>query len=182
MSDELRSLIKHILTWVLYASAGLGALAYGLFLQTRRRLQTFKEKQGMIPHAVALNPLDVLEQKLYGVESLRGLAIVVMLVGFLFWPLLFLGVLLFFFQTNAWKSTQHALFALARDHPEYKLAQQKSNDALEDTIRVEQHYLEQRGKLWQRVFAITMAVALVIAICLLFITVNWFSAVSPVTS
>ena len=90
------------------------------------------------------------------------------------------GVLLFFFQTNAWKSTQHALFALARDHPEYKLAQQKSNDALEQTIRAQQHYLEQRGKLWQRIFAITMGVAMVFAICLLFLNMSsWASTVTP---
>jgi hypothetical protein len=167
MSSELQSLIKHILTWILYASAGFGALAYALFLRTRRDLRTFKETNGLIARAPSLNPRDVLEQKLHGVEALRGLAIVVMLVGFLVWPLLFLGVLLFFFQTNAWKSAQRDLVALDRDHPEYAQAQQKLTDALGATEKVERQELERRGSKWQRTFAITMGIALLFAACLL---------------
>lgn len=180
MSSESRSLIQHILTWLLYASAGFGALAYGLFLRTRRSLRTFEESHGLVSDAGAFNPRDLLLRKLHGIEALRGLAIVGMLIGFLFWPVLFLGVLLFFFQTNAWKSTQRDLVVLDRDHPEYKLAQQKQVDALGETEKAARKNLESRGSMWQRVFAITMAVALVFAICLLILLMtSWNSTGVP---
>lgn len=176
MSSELRSLIQHVLTGVLYASAGFGALAYGLFLRTRRGLQAFEESHGLVSNTGVFNPRDLLLQKLHGIEALRGLAIVLMLVGFLFWPLLILGVLLFFFQTNAWKSTQHNLFTLDRDQPEYKLARQKLEDALGQIEKAARKNFESRGSMWQRTFAITMAVALVFAIGLLILFMtSWTS-------
>lgn len=180
MGSVTRNFIEHILTWVLYASAGFGALAYALFLRTRRDLRTFKEMHGLFS-AATLNPRDVLEQKLHGVEALRGLAIVIMLVGFLFWPLLILGVLLFFFQTNAWKSTQRDLFVLDRYHPEYKQVYQQRIDALGEGDRARRQQLEDRGRAWQRVFAITMGIALIVACGLLAISVNWFSTAAPPT-
>lgn len=182
MDSELRSLTERILTWVLYASAGCGALAYGLFLRTKRNLRTFEAVQGLVGAAAAFNPRDVLLRKLHGVEALRGLAIVVMLIGFLYWPVLFIGVLLFFFQTNAWKNTQRDLFILDRDHPEHKLAQQKLVDALGEAAKAQRRLLEDRSRLWQRVFAITMGIALIVACGLLFVSVDWFSPVTPLTT
>ena len=165
---------------VLYASAGFGALAYALFLRTRRSLRTFEESHGLVSDAATFNPRDLLLRKLHGIEALRGLAIVVMLVGFLFWPLLILGVLLFFFQTNAWKSTQQNLFTLERDQPEHKLARQKLEDALGETDKAARKNLENRGSMWQRIFAITMVVALVFAISLLILLMtSWASTSIP---
>jgi len=182
MDSELRSLMKHILTWALYASAGFGALAYALFLRTRRDLKTFQELHGLAASTATLNPREALERKLQGIEALRGLAIVTMLIGFLYWPVLFIGVLLFFFQTNAWKSTQRDLFAMDRDHPEYKQAHQQRIDALGEAERRGRTRLERRGAQWQRVFAITMGIALLVACGLLFVSVDWFSPVTPLTT
>lgn len=173
MDSELRKSLLHILTWLLYAAAGFGALSYGFFLRTKRSLRTFEEMHGLLS-SMTLNPRDVLLQKQHGIEALRGLAIVIMLVGFLFWPLLILGVFLFFFQTNAWKSTQRDLFSLDRDHPEHKSAQLQHLAALGAEERTERQRLERRGSMWQRVFAITMGLALIIACSLLTISVSWF--------
>ncbi len=179
MDSQLRSSIEHILQWLLYASAGFGALAYALFLRTGRDARTFSETHGLLD-ATQLNPRDVLEQKLRGVEALRGLAIVVMLIGFLFWPLLILGVLLFFFQTNAWKSTQSNLVALDRDQPEYQQAQRLRLGTLSAAARSEHQRLESNGSRWQRVFAVTMAIALVLAVFLLVLYMtNGHSAAAP---
>lgn len=180
MASDVKTLAQDWLTWVLYASAGFGALAYGIFLRTKRSLRTFEERHGLLSRG-ALNPREVLLQKQHGIEALRGLAIVVMLVGFLFWPLLILGVMLFFFQTNAWKSTQRDLFLLDRDHPEHMLAQRKLADALGEGDRARRQQLEERGSTWQRVFAITMGIALIVACGLLAISVNWFSTAAPPT-
>jgi hypothetical protein len=173
-----KTLIQDILSGLLYASAGFGAITYGLFLRTRRNLQKFEDTYGLTTSLAPFNPREMLVRKLRGIEALRGLAIVVMLIGFLFWPVLFIGVLLFFFQTNAWKSTQRDIFLLDRDQPEYKLAQQKKFDALDEQKRAKQKTFVSLGNKWQRVFAITMAVALVFAICLLFILMSdWTSTV-----
>ncbi|MDP2789581.1 MAG: hypothetical protein Q8O51_00430 [bacterium] len=168
MSSDMKSIVQDALTWVLYASAGFGAFAYALFLRTKRALRTFEEAHGLVGSNPAnFNPRDVFLRKLHGIEALRGLAIVVMLIGFLFWPVLFIGVLLFFFQTNAWKSTQRDLFVLDRDQPEYKQARQKQTDALDEPAKALRQSLERRGSMWQRVFAITMGIALLFAVALL---------------
>lgn len=179
MDSELRSLTKDALTWLLYASAGFGALAYGLFLRVKHSLRRLEETYGLASSAAAFNPRDVLLRKLHGVEALRGLAIVVMLIGFLYWPVLFIGVLLFFFQSNAWKSTQRDLLALDRNTPEYKQAYQQRIDALGEGDRSRRQQLEERGRTWQRVFAITMLLALIVACGLLAISVNWFATAAP---
>jgi hypothetical protein len=167
MSSNLRELTKHILTWLLYASAGFGAVAYALFLRARQALWVLEEAHGLAAGPSASTPREVLVRKLQRVEALRGLAIVVMLVGFLFWPLLILGVLLFFFQTNAWKATQQSLFTLDRDHPEYQRAYQACLDALDVATRTQHGHVEHRSRTWQRVFAVTMAIALLFALGLL---------------
>ncbi len=170
MGSEQQASIASLLTWLLYAAAGFGALSYGFFLQTKRNLRAFEVKHGLLETAGTFNPRDTLLRKLHGIESLRGLAIVVMLIGFLYWPVLFIGVLLFFFQTNAWKSTQRDLFALDRDHPEYKQAHQNSLRALGEQAQQRHQTLEQRGGMWQRLFAITMTCALLVACGLLVIS------------
>ncbi len=173
-----KTLVQDILTWLLYTSAGFGAITYGLFLRTRRNLQKFDDTHGLTSSPAIINPREMLTRKQRGIEALRGLAIVVMLIGFLFWPVLFIGILLFFFQTNAWKSNQQDIFLLDRDHPEYKLAQQKKLDALGEPERAERNNFESKGNMWQRVFAITMAVALVFALGLLFLLMSgWTSTV-----